>query len=166
MKKLPKFILVAVLLFVSGASAESAPERTQERVQLPSTVVPVRYDLTVRPDADKLTFEGSVRIDVEVKASTNEIVLNAADLDVGKVVLDDRATVVPQITPDPGLQTVTFRFPKPIVPGRHRLAIDYRGKIYEKPQGLFALTYDTAQGRERMLATQFEAADARRFLPS
>jgi hypothetical protein len=58
MKKLLKPLLVAVLLFMSGASAEGAAETTGQRVQLPLTIMPVRYELTVKPDTEKLTFDG------------------------------------------------------------------------------------------------------------
>jgi aminopeptidase N len=166
MKKLLKPLLVAVLLFMSGASAEGAAETTGQRVQLPLTIMPVRYELTVKPDTEKLTFDGSVRVEIEVLTPTNEIVLNAADLEFDKVVLDDQSAEAPTVTLDANLQTATFSFSQPIATGHHHVAIDYRGKIYERPQGLFAISYDTDHGRQRMLATQFEAADARRFLPS
>jgi aminopeptidase N len=166
MNKLPKSSLTAMLMLFWAIPAAGASDSVGERVQLPSTVVPVHYELTIKPDAEKLTFDGTVRIDTEVVASASEIVLNALDLEIGKVVLDSAVGDVPRIIPDTVRQTVTFQFSEPIAPGRHVMTIDYRGKIYEKPQGLFVLNYDTPQGRERMLVTQFEAADARRFLPS
>src|SRR6202012_5723908 len=50
--------------------------------------------------------------------------------------------------------------------GHHVLTIPYTGKINQHAAGLFALDYDTAQGKKRALFTQFENSDARRFIPS
>ena len=129
MNKLPKSSLTAMLMLFWGIPAAGASDPAGERVQLPSTVVPVHYELTIKPDAEKLTFDGTVRIDAEVAASTSEIVLNALDLEIGKVVLDSAVGDVPRIIPDTVQQTVTFQFSEPIAPGRHVMTIDYRGKI-------------------------------------
>jgi aminopeptidase N len=53
-----------------------------------------------------------------------------------------------------------------IAPGAYRLAIRYSGEIHTQANGLFALDYKNAEGKDaRSLFTQFEAADARRFFP-
>ena len=163
----PKLALALLIVCAAGAPAFAVERR------LPRTVTPERYAVSVKPDTDRRTFEGSVTIDVHVHQRTATITLNAADLAL------ERATVAkrgPQgaeeprqeaigIVQDANLETATFTFAQPIAPGRHRLAIDYRGKIFDKAQGLFALTYDTERATEQMLVTQFEPADARRFLP-
>ncbi len=41
----------------------------------------------------------------------------------------------------------------------------YRGQIGTQTSGLFAIDYVTPQGKQRALYTQFESADARRFIP-
>ncbi|MBV8687827.1 MAG: ERAP1-like C-terminal domain-containing protein [Alphaproteobacteria bacterium] len=141
--------------------------------QLPRTVRPLQYALSVTPDAANLRFAGSALIDIEVKAPVREIVLNAADLRIAKASLSDMkdgsgpplAMDASDIGLDADAQTATLRFPSTVAPGRYRLAIDYSGKIYTQAAGLFALDYDSAQGRKRALFTQFEAPDARRFFP-
>ncbi len=51
--------------------------------------------------------------------------------------------------------------------GAYRLDIRYSGKINTQANGLFALDYKNKEGKDaRSLFTQFEAADARRFVPS
>jgi len=42
-----------------------------ERVQLPSNVTPVHYDLSVIPNPESLSFIGSVRITVDVHEATS-----------------------------------------------------------------------------------------------
>ena len=68
---------------------------------------------------------------------------------------------------DADAQTVTLDFGKPLAPGNYRLAIAYAGVINQQANGLFALDYTNNEGQaKRALFTQFEAPDARRFVPS
>ena len=50
--------------------------------RLPRTVVPRRYALTLEPDLEAATFAGSEDVDVEVRETTSEIVLNADELEL------------------------------------------------------------------------------------
>jgi aminopeptidase N len=157
-------LIVAAVLALAGP-ALAAPAPSPARVVLPAAVEPERYDVKVTPDAEKLTFQGQATITLNVKTATRTIVLNAADLTFGKVALSGRAEA-PRVTLDADLQTATFTFTAPVAPGRYQLAIDYVGKIYQQASGLFALDYDTPQGKRRALFTQFENSDERRFVPS
>ncbi len=148
----------AVLLAGCGGGKGEA------RHVLPGDVVPIHYDVAVRPDAAALTFTGSVGADVEVVKATDTVTLNAADMTFGKVQLDG-SNVTPKVAFDKDAQTATLTFDAPLTPGKHRLAIDYTGKINQQAFGLFSVDYDTPQGSKRLLATQFEAPDARRFAP-
>lgn len=138
--------------------------KSQTRHVLPTDLVPIHYDITVRPDATALTFTGSVGADVEVVKATSTVTVNAADMTFGKVQLDG-SNVAPRVAYDKDAQTATLTFDAPIAVGKHRLAIDYTGKINQQAFGLFSVDYDTPQGSKRLLATQFESPDARRFAP-
>ncbi|RWS19741.1 puromycin-sensitive aminopeptidase-like protein, partial [Leptotrombidium deliense] len=48
--------------------------------RLPKSVIPKLYSLTLNPDLQKFTFDGTVVIDVNVVNSTNTTLLNALDL--------------------------------------------------------------------------------------
>lgn len=148
----------AVLLAGCGGGKGEA------RHVLPTDLVPIHYDVAVRPNATALTFTGSVGADVEVVKTTNTVTLNAADMTFGKVQLDG-SNVTPKVTFDNDAQTATLVFDVPLTLGKHRLAIDYTGKINQQAFGLFSVDYDTPQGSKRLLATQFESPDARRFAP-
>jgi aminopeptidase N len=161
MKTVTKVALTAVL---ATALAFSAWAQEGRRQALPSTVVPLRYQLTVTPDAPALTLSGDVRIDLELVEPTRAIVLNALDLAIDDVQLEGREQ--PEISFDEDAQTVRLEFAEPVATGRHTLAISYRGKIYQTAQALFAYDYASEHGPERILATQFEVAEARRFVPS
>ncbi len=147
-------------------SAPSEPVVTSARQVLPDTVVPSRYDIQITPDGANMRFDGKVKITISVKQATQTITLNAAELTFSKVVLSGHETETPSLVFDPKVQTVTLGFSKPVLPGDYTLSIDYAGKIYTQSQGLFAVDYDDANGKGQMLVTQFEAPDARRFVPS
>lgn len=167
-----------VALLLASAIALSVPAVAQRPLdtvdsnvptQLPRTAIPHHYSITVTPHADKLTFDASVAIDLQVTKPTRELTLNAADLAFGKVTITRKgdAPMVAQTTSDPGAQTATFAFPRQLAPGSYRLDISYSGKINTQANGLFALDYKNKEGKDaRSLFTQFEAADARRFVPS
>ena len=131
--------------------------------RLPFGIEPVHYALTVAPDAQNMAFTGAVVIDIDVQRASKSLTLNAADLTFDRAALD--GAVISDIKVDEAAQTVTFGFAEPLTVGRHKLAVDYRGKIYKSPAGLFALDYDSDKGPQRMLVTQMEPADARRLAP-
>jgi aminopeptidase N len=159
-------ILAAHPSFAATAPAAKPAPITAANVttQLPRGVIPSHYDLVFTPDADKLSFTASVKIAVTVVKPTNTITLQAADLTFTKVEMPGAG--VAKVAIDAAAQTATFTFDKPVSAGAHVLAIDYSGKIYKQAAGLFALDYDTDQGKKRALYTQFENSDARRFIPS
>ena len=132
--------------------------------RLPTGVVPLSYDITVEPDATKLTFTGSETISINVTAPSKTITLNAADIVISGVKLD--STIAATVKTDATAQTATFTFAAPVTAGKHSLSLSYVGKIYQSATGIFAIDYDNVDGtKDRMLATQFEAPDARRFAP-
>ncbi|NYD90341.1 M1 family metallopeptidase [Sphingomonas melonis] len=130
---------------------------------LPATVVPVLYDITVAPNAQAMTFTGSETVEIDVKAATGTITLNAADLAVAAATFDGKA--VP-FALDKDKQQLVLTLPAAAKVGRHTVGFRWSGKINQSAAGLFAIDYTNQDGsKARMLATQFEAPDARRFAP-
>jgi aminopeptidase N len=179
--------VAAALLAVSSAAwaAPMHPKATGEaafppHVALPINVVPERYDITISPNAEKLTFAGQEKITLVVKSATDRIVLNAADIAFQHATLADAPRTAargsaashalqawtPTVSLDKDQQTAAFVFDHPLAPGRYTLALDYTGVIYQQASGFFALDYAGAQGQQRALFTQFENSDARRLIPS
>jgi aminopeptidase N len=141
-----------------------------ESSRLPSAVTPEHYDLFIRPDASFFVspnllrrFEGSVSIKIRVDQPTSEVTLNAVELELHHAILDGDESAA--IILNEREQTATLVFEHPIAAGTHAVSIDYSGKIYLGAQGLFVSEYDTAEGRRRLLLTQFEPGDARRLMP-
>ncbi|MVZ96168.1 M1 family peptidase [Sphingorhabdus sp. IMCC26285] len=150
-----------------AAPAKSAASEVPS--QLPRNAAPLHYSITVTPDAEKLSFDGNVLIEFLLKTPSDSITLNAADIDFRRVtVAKGRAAAMPATAKvNAAAQTATISFGKKLAAGRYTLNIDYSGKILQQANGLFALDYKNPQGVEkRALFTQFEAPDARRFVPS
>lgn len=171
-------LMAAIALALAGtglsAFAQPTPAPLSSAVadittQLPRTARPSHYAIEIVPHAEAMRFDGKVRIDLEVLAATDRIVLQAADLSFGAVSLAavGGKPLVASVSTDAQAQTVTFAFARTLAPGRYVLDIAYSGKINTQANGLFALDYPTADGvKKRALYTQFENSDARRFIPS
>lgn len=151
-----KAMLVAGLLAGSAAPALAAG-------QLPATVVPVRYAITIDPDAAAKTFKGEETISVTVKAPTRTVTLNAADLAITRATIDGKPV---KLSADAAQQRITLTAPALLKPGAHTLGFVWSGKINDTAAGFYAIDYKNPDGSAaRMLVTQFEAPDARRFAP-
>ena len=171
-------ILLASAAFVCAApvstSLAAQPQAdtvdTSVPTQLPRTAVPHHYAITVTPHAQQLTFDSTVTIDLAVVQPTRTLVLNAADLKLASATLTAAtggAALTGTISQDAKAQTATLTFPRQLATGAYKLTIRYSGKINTQANGLFALDYKNKEGKDaRSLFTQFEAADARRFVPS
>ena len=131
--------------------------------QLPGNVTPTRYDITIDPNAQAKTFTGRETITVMVKPATKTITLNAADLKITRATIDGKPA---RIAFDTAKQQVTLTPATTLKSGAHTLGFVWSGKINDTAAGFFAIDYKNPDGSAaRMLATQFEAPDARRFAP-
>ena len=152
------------LPLAAPAFAQAGPAAAEREV-LPTDVRPLAYAIEVTPDAANLAFAGKVTIDIEVRQPTKTITLNAAALDMksAAIVGGPKAT---GIRLDEKTERAMIDFAGALPVGRHKLAIDYAGKINSQSSGLFHADYKRDGATRRVLATQFEVPDARRFVPS
>ena len=135
--------------------------------RLPPTVVPSAYRLRLEPDLDAATFAGTVEIDVEVRAATREVVLNAIELALAAPTArtkDGEATGT--VSLDAALERATLTFPSELGVGPHTLAITFTGTLNDELRGFYRSTFTDVDGTDHTIATtQFEATDARRAFP-
>ncbi|MES2298472.1 MAG: M1 family metallopeptidase [Pseudomonadota bacterium] len=152
------------------AAPAPGPNPAAPTTQLPRTVRPSHYEVTLEPDAPAGRFEAKATITLEVLEPCISITLNATDLVFRSAQLKPvgalGAAQVATIAVNPAEQSATFSFTQVLAKGRYQLALDYSGIIGSQAVGLFALDYDSANGRKRALYTQFENSDARRMIPS
>ncbi|WP_295993368.1 M1 family metallopeptidase [Rugamonas sp.] len=162
-KELATAIAICALTLTNASAATAAKDADRIREVLPDTVIPLDYDLTVSPDADALTFKGRVVITIDVRQATSKIELNAAGLVFDHASVDGGGDAA--VKADEKLERTGLAFSAPVKAGKHRLTIDYHGKIGRATLGFFAMDYSTPDGPRRTLATNFEPAAARQFLP-
>ena len=140
--------------------------QTAER--LPRTVLPQRYDLTLQPDLDEATFSGRVEVAVEVLEPVDEIVLNAAELEVGEAWLEraDGTCFDAGVSLDDEAQRLVLTLDSQLEPGDWTVHIRFAGVLNDRLRGFYRSTFTDDDGDERTIATtQFEATDARRAFP-
>jgi aminopeptidase N len=158
----------ASMIVLAGLAAAAGASAAETTTQLPRHTRPLHYDVSVVPDAPKLAFDARAVLDVEVLEPTDKITLNALDLSFRDVTLTGASggPRAAKVALDAASQTATFAFDAPLAKGKYKIAIDYSGRIGTQAVGLYAIDYDTPQGRRRALFSQFENSDARRLIPS
>jgi aminopeptidase N len=165
---------------MSSSAPASADRSWTLGLRLPSTVVTSKYDVALAPDLEKHTFQGHVRITLQLTEAIDRIVLHSLDLtyparadaaspDVkllsaaGDLVAWVRSVELD----DAGSQRACFQFGAPIPPGSYVLDARFDGILNDLLQGFYRSEYVSARdGKKKFMAvTQFEATDARRALP-
>ena len=139
----------------------------EHRYRLPRTVVPSRYELTLEPDLEAATFSGFESVSVEVLEPTDEVVLNALDLEIDEAWLErEGERLDATVTIEAATERARLALPATARPGRWTLHARFRGLITDKLRGFYRSTFTDVRGEERVIATtQFEATDARRAFP-
>ena len=138
--------------------------------RLSRTVTPRHYDLVLTPDLADATFTGEVAIHVDVAEPTDEVVLNAIELDIRSAVAvltesgDERRTARVELRPDE--QRAALHFDGPLPAGECHLQLAFSGILNDKLHGFYRSSFTDDGGVEHVIATtQFEPADARRAFP-
>ncbi|KAK9460950.1 peptidase family M1-domain-containing protein [Lipomyces oligophaga] len=146
---------------------------TGEREILPQNVKPLNYNLTLEPDFEKFTFEGTVAILLDVFETSNEISLNSIEIEIHSTSLkieDSGASkdIAPSSTEfNEDNQTVKFSFPESFKAGKKVvLTIKFTGLLNDKMAGFYRSSYTAQDGSTKYMATtQMEPTDCRRAFP-
>lgn len=146
--------------------------------RLPRSVVPSQYEIRIEPDLQAGSFTGAETIEVTVQEPVSEIVLNAADLALREVTIQDgRGTILGgTATLEEGAERARLVFPQTLSPGSWRLSLSFAGVLNDKLRGFYRSTVKLTQspglskggettGETLLAVTQFEATDARRAFP-
>ncbi|HZN13428.1 MAG TPA: M1 family metallopeptidase [Acidimicrobiales bacterium] len=136
--------------------------------RLPRSAEPQRYDLTLTPNLGDATFTGEVHVRLVVHEAVDEIVLNAAELEIltAELVSDDGTMLEGTATHDEELQQARVALSGTASPGHWNLNLTFTGILNDKLRGFYRSTYTDDDGTEHVIATtQFESTDARRAFP-
>jgi puromycin-sensitive aminopeptidase len=144
-----------------------AADQDRDAVRLPRTALPTRYDLVMEPDLRTATFRGVEDVALEVTAPVDELVCNAADLEIDAAWLaTDDGRVDLDVRLDAATQRLHLRPASSLAPGLHTVHVEFRGVLNDKLKGFYRSTYVDGDGVEQTIATtQMEPTDARRAFP-
>jgi puromycin-sensitive aminopeptidase len=131
-------------------------------VRLSKNVVPISYDIKLKPDLDNFTFEGVETIYLSILQKTKIVTLHSRELEIETAEIDK---IFAKISYNEKAETATFTFPKELPKGKHKLTIVFKGILNDKMRGFYKSSYEHEGKTRHMATTQFEATDARRAFP-
>ena len=164
---LPFFAALFCVILRPDMNAEKPFNFEDTPGKLPKQVVPIEYSVRIVPSIDKFTFTGTETVKLNVRRPVHQLVLNALELEVAEASIDGKALPASAIKIDKKSELLTVALPSELAAGQHTLALSFTGKINQQGQGLFYVPHQEhgSGTKKTMLATQFEATDARRFFP-
>src|ERR1700676_694051 len=135
--------------------------------RLPKNVTPRRYDIRLTPDLTAFTFQGEVSVAIVVNETTDDVVLNALELEIDKVTAERAGkSLGAKAEMEPAKERAHLRFAEKLSAGEWTLKIAFRGILNDKLHGFYRSQYQDAAGKTHVAATtQFESTDARRAFP-
>lgn len=131
------------------------------------SVRPNHYDLQLVPDLQNFTFTGKIGITLQADEPTDQVVLNALELEFKSIrldLLDDSTPIELTHTYSLQEQELTIDLGKTIS-GEFKLKIDYSGEINDKLAGLYRSKFQINGEDHYCAVTQFQESDARRAFP-
>jgi aminopeptidase N len=130
-------------------------------------VVPLHYAIELRPERETLRLPGTETVEIEVRETTDRLILNAVAMTIEEARLEGEAEQVATVALDAQAETATLMFPHALGVGQHRLRLAFTGTINRFGRGLYYVDYPGEGGAKmRMLASHLEPADARRVFPA
>jgi len=129
--------------------------------RLPRTVLPRRYELSLTPDLASASFTGTVVIACECVEATNEITVNAKELQIHSVTVNGTSCGFHLHD-----ETERLVISADVVPGDVSVAISFTGVLNDKLRGWYRSTFVDDHGVEQVIATtQMQSTDCRKAFP-
>lgn len=161
---------ISALLSAITLQAEAPFNFDSTPGKLPKDVVPLSYDIQLKPNIEKLTFTGSETVLLDVRKPVKTITLNVNTVTIASAKLLGARAKIEQdarVTIDLKEETATLAFDTEVPSGRHQISVEFAGKINEAPMGLHYARYqeEGSSAKKIMLGTDMEPSDARRMFP-
>ncbi|KAK0405625.1 hypothetical protein QR680_018094 [Steinernema hermaphroditum] len=137
--------------------------------RLPELAKPSLYNIILKPDLQKFTFDGEETIDLEITKPTDFLKLHASEMSLSnasiKLASGEAFENLP-IEYDKKWATVTVKLPKAVDQVKATLSLKFVGELNDKMHGFYRSSYKDASGVEKFMAsTQFESTYARLCFP-
>ncbi|KAJ5095945.1 hypothetical protein NUU61_005301 [Penicillium alfredii] len=153
----------------SRRDGPSGSTNTPSREVLPTNVKPVHYDLTLEPNFDNFTYDGTVVIDLQVAEDTNFVSLNSHEIDIHSAVVSAKGSVIeskPEISLNKDEQTATIKFSQALAAGSDaQLKLTFTGTLNDQMAGFYRSSYQQNGETKYIASSQMEPTDARRAFP-
>ena len=132
--------------------------------RLPRYALPRRYEVTLHPDLDSATFDGTIRVELDVTEDGHSaLILNSAELGIVRADIDGQQA---SFSLNDELERLTLETESPIGVGSHIVEISFTGAINDKLRGFYRSTYLDETGANRVIGTtQMQSTDCRRAFP-
>ncbi|KJA13144.1 hypothetical protein HYPSUDRAFT_73134 [Hypholoma sublateritium FD-334 SS-4] len=152
------------------SSIDLAP--ADDLFRLPTDLKPTHYHLVIQTDLNDLSFHGAAVISLAVEVETSRIVLNASNLELGKVSLlvslneSVEKWAIVSTSYDEVYERVTYELKDPLpVNVKATLTIHFSGDINDSRAGYYRSTWAHDGTVEYYSLTKFEAISARKAFP-
>lgn len=132
---------------------------------------PSNYKITLAPDANAMTFTGTVIIEgKKVGRPSQRLTLHQKDLKITSAKLkkygkDASEIEIDRINTHSAYDEVRFHSKSQIYPGQYSITIEFSGKINDQMHGLYPCYFEHEGKKKKLLATQFESHHAREVFP-
>jgi aminopeptidase 2 len=154
-----------------STSAKTVQSSYLVNYRLGKQIIPIDYELKLKPDIRNFTFQAIIEIKIRVKTTVSNIVLHSKDLHIQKVCLD--STIIKETSIDTEVENDLLILQTPnLYPGIYFLTITYDGVINNSMKGLYYSTYELLSKNDNsvketkyMISTQFESTYCRMLMP-
>ncbi|KAL1756342.1 hypothetical protein FB107DRAFT_211566 [Schizophyllum commune] len=142
-------------------------EEEETKYRLPTNVRPTHYDVTVQTDLEKLTFRGFVKISLEIKENTKDLVLNSSELELSPARVWSDSLKTEQIQSSTSFEKtqerLTVSFPNALPAGSIALlTIPFHAPLSESLAAYYRGVWEDNGVKKHYALTQFQPTAARR----
>jgi len=145
---------------------------SQKVARLINQFSPDNYQLTLKIDPEKLTFEGQVKIKGKRSGKPSKrFTFHQKELKITNATIlshtknGDQAIAVKRINNQNSLDEVRLHSDSLIVSGNYTIAMDFKGTITKPMNGIYPCFFKHNGEDKKLIATQFESHHAREAFP-
>lgn len=155
MKWLKSGILLVVLLSTAKAAPAPLADDDENSLRLPKSSAPISYDLelTTNVHSGQRALTGFVKIEIEIKETTDFITLHNRGLTIGdvKLINSNSAELDIEISSDLEKEFLVIEsLTRPLQVGElYSIEISYRGNLQLGTSGFYRSSYRVADGTTR-----------------